>query len=275
VQALCSLFDVPSSTYYERENNKDSIDAERIRQRSVVTQLFNASNGSAGQRTLVTQLSVLGMVLGRYKVSKLMKEAQLISRQPGPHKYKAGGVQHPTVENKLQRQFHVQAPNQVWCGDITYVWTGKQWAYLAVVIDLYARKVIGWAISSNPDSALAIKALNMAYSLRGQPKGVMFHSDQGCQYSSLAYQQQLWRKRFVQSMSRRGNCWDNAPMERLFRSYKSEWMPRHGYRNLDEAIKDIGYYLMSYYNQQRPHSYNGGLTPVQAEKRLNKLSGNS
>ena len=275
MQALCDLFGVPSSTYYEREKNKDNIDAERIRQRSVVTQLFNASNGSAGQRTLVMQLAVLGMVLGRYKVSKLMNEAQLISRQPGPHKYKAGGTQHPTVENKLQRQFTVQELNQVWCGDITYVWTGKQWAYLAVVIDLYARKVIGWAISSNPDSALAIKALNMAYSLRGQPKGVMFHSDQGCQYSSLAYQQQLWRKRFVQSMSRRGNCWDNAPMERLFRSYKSEWMPKQGYRNLDEATKDISYYLMTYYNQQRPHSYNGGLTPVQAEKRLNKLSGNS
>ena len=275
MQILCSLFDVPSSTYYEREKNKDNIDAERIRQRSVVTQLFNASNGSAGQRTLVTQLAVLGLVMGRYKVSKLMNEAQLISRQPGPHKYKTGGTQHPTVENKLQRQFTVQAPNQVWCGDITYVWTSKQWAYLAVVIDLYARRVIGWAISSSPDSALAIKALNMAYSLRGQPKDVMFHSDQGCQYSSLAYQQQLWRKRFVQSMSRRGNCWDNAPMERLFRSYKSEWMPKQGYQNLDEATKDISYYLMSYYNQQRPHSYNGGLTPVQAEKRLNKLSGNS
>ena len=275
MQVLCGLFDVPPSTYYEREGKKRHIDAERIRQRAVVTQLFNASNGSAGQRTLVTQLAVLGMVLGRYKVASLMSEAKLVSRQPGPHKYKTGGAVHQLVENKLQRQFNVQAPNQVWCGDITYVWTGKQWAYLAVIIDLYARRVIGWAVSRSPNSALTIKALNMAYSLRGQPKGVMFHSDQGCQYSSLAYQQQLWRKRFVQSMSRRGNCWDNAPMERVFRSYKSEWMPKEGYRNLNEAIKDIGYYLMSYYNEQRPHSYNGGLTPVQAEKRLNKLSGNS
>lgn len=275
MQVLCGLFDVPPSTYYEREEKKRHIDVERIRQRAVVTQLFNASNGSAGQRTLVTQLAVLGMVLGRYKVSGLMSEAKLISRQAGPHKYKAGGKAHSLVENKLQRQFNVQAPNQVWCGDITYVWTGKQWAYLAVIIDLYARRVIGWAVSRSPDSALTIKALNMAYSLRGKPTGVMFHSDQGCQYSSLAYQQQLWRKRFVQSMSRRGNCWDNAPMERVFRSYKSEWMPKEGYRNLDEAIKDIGYYLMSYYNEQRPHSYNGGLTPVQVEKRLNKLSGNS
>lgn len=248
---------------------------ERLRQRSLVTQLFNASNGSAGQRMLVTQLAMLGVVLGRYKTSRLMAEAKLVSRQPGPHKYKTGGTEHLLIENKLQRQFNVQTPNQVWCGDITYVWTGTQWAYLAVVIDLYARKVIGWALSLSPDSALTIKALNMAYSLRGQPKGVMFHSDQGCQYSSLAYQQQLWRKRFVQSMSRRGNCWDNAPMERMFRSYKSEWMPKEGYQNVDEATKDIGYYLMSYYNQQRPHSHNGGQTPEQAEKRLNKLSGNS
>lgn len=248
---------------------------ERLRQRSLVTQLFNASNGSAGQRMLVTQLAMLGVVLGRYKTSRLMAEAKLVSRQPGPHKYKTGGTEHLLIENKLQRQFNVQTPNQVWCGDITYVWTGTQWAYLAVVIDLYARKVIGWAISLSPDSELTIKALNMAYSLRGQPKGVMFHSDQGCQYSSLAYQQQLWRKLFVQSMSRRGNCWDNAPMERMFRSYKSEWMPKEGYQNVNEATKDIGYYLMSYYNQQRPHSHNGGQTPEQAEKRLNKLYGNS
>lgn len=273
MRTLCNLFDLPASTYYEQEERKNRIDAQRIDQRAAVTALFNASNQSAGSRTLVAQLALIGLVLGRYKVSRLMEEAMLVSKQPGRHTYKAGGKTHPTVENLLQREFNVQHPNQVWCGDITYIWMGKQWAYLAVVIDLYARRVIGWAVSASPDSALVIKALSMAYSLRGQPKGVMFHSDQGCQYSSLAYQQQLWRKRMVQSMSRRGNCWDNAPMERLFRSFKSEWMPRQGYRDLDEATKDVSYYLMSYYNKQRPHSYNGGLTPEMAEKRLNKLSG--
>lgn len=226
MRALCRLFDIAPSTYYEREQKKDRIDAERLQQRSIVTRLFNRSNGSAGQRTLVAQLAMQGISMGRYKVARLMKEAKLVSKQPGAHRYKASGKAHPTVENKLQRQFDVATPNQVWCGDITYIWAGSQWAYLAVVIDLYARKVIGWAISRSPDSALAIKALEMAYSLRGQPKGVMFHSDQGCQYSSLSYQQHMWRKRFKQSMSRRGNCWDNAPMERLFRSYKSEWMPK-------------------------------------------------
>ncbi len=275
MRALCRLFDIAPSTYYEREQKKDRIDVERLQQRSIVTQLFNRSNGSAGQRTLVAQLAMQGISMGRYKVARLMEDAKLVSRQPGAHRYKTSGKAHSTVENKLQRQFDVAGPNQVWCGDITYIWAGSQWAYLAVVIDLYARKVIGWAISRSPDSALTIKALEMAYSLRGQPKGVMFHSDQGCQYSSLAYQQQMWRKRFNQSMSRRGNCWDNAPMERLFRSYKSEWMPKDGYRDLDEAQRDISYYLMSYYNQQRPHRHNAGFTPDYAEKRLNKLSGKS
>lgn len=272
---LCDLFDVPPSSYYEREQKKDVINVERLRQRSLVTQLFNASQGSAGTRTLITQLALRGISMGRYKVSRLMAEAKLVSKQPGRHNYKTAQNAHPVIENKLKRQFDVQAPNQVWCGDITYIWAGAQWAYLAVVMDLYARKVVGWAISKTPDSALAIKALNMAYQVRGQPKNVMFHSDQGCQYSSINYQQQLWRKRITQSMSRRGNCWDNAPMERLFRSYKSEWMPKYGYRNIDEATKDISYYLMSYYNQQRPHSHNNGLPPTLAEKRLNKLSGNS
>lgn len=106
----------------------------------------------------------------------------------------------------------------------------------------------------------------MAYQTRGKPQNVMFHSDQGCQYTSTKYQQYLWRNRFVQSMSRRGNCWDNAPMERLFRSYKSEWMPTTGYWCYDQAFKDIGYYLMSYYNEKRPHQHNDGLPPVLAEK---------
>lgn len=273
VRALCSLFGLPASTYYEQEQRKDLIDVERIHLRATVAALFNASNQSAGSRTVVFQLALMGLMVGRYKVSRLMEEAGLASKQPGRHNYKAAGAAHPMVENHLQREFNVQTPNQVWCGDITYVWVGKQWAYLAVVIDLYARRVIGWATSQSPDSALTIKALNMAYNLRGQPKGVMFHSDQGCQYSSLAYQQQLWRKRMVQSMSRRGNCWDNAPMERVFRSFKSEWMPKQGYRDLYEATRDIGRYLMSYYNRQRPHSYNAGLPPELAEKRLNKLSG--
>jgi len=109
----------------------------------------------------------------------------------------------------------VAAPDQVWCGDVTYIWTGKRWAYLTIVMDLFARKPIGWAMSFSPDSQLTGDALSMAFEARGKPKNVMFHSDQGCHYTSRKFRQLLWRYQLKQSMSRRGNCWDNALMERF------------------------------------------------------------
>ena len=142
-----------------------------------------------------------------------------------------------------------------------------------MVLDLYARRVVGWAMSSSPDADLVVKALDHAWEQRGRPETVMFHSDQGSQYASRKFRQRLWRYRMTQSMSRRGNCWDNAPMERLFRSLKSEWIPAPGYRNLPDAQKDVGSYLMDYYNRQRPHVFNGNISPVAAEENLKILSG--
>jgi putative transposase len=272
---LCTLFELPASTYYERQKRSKKINTQRINERTKVRELFTASGNSAGARTLVTQLAMTGVVMGRYKVSSLMAEANLISKQPGQHRYKQATSEHNLAPNRLAREFDVTVPNRVWCGDITYIWTGIQWAYLAVVIDLYSRRVIGWAMSESPDTKLTLKALEMTHRMRGKPKQVMFHSDQGCQYSSLEYRQRLWQCRMIQSMSRRGNCWDNAPMERVFRSLKSEWVPDLGYQNLDQAIKEISYYLMTYYNEQRPHKHNNGLTPVMKEKQPIKLSGNS
>jgi len=120
-------------------------------------------------------------------------------------------------------------------------------------------------MSAKPDAELAVKALDMAYEQRGRPHSIMFHSDQGCQYGSRKFRQRLWRYRMTQSMSRRGNCWDNAPMERVFRSLKSEWIPTTGYASLSDAKRDISYYLMNYYNWQRPHTFNNGLAPAKAE----------
>jgi len=168
------------------------------------------------------------------------------------------------ADNHLNREFTMKSPNEVWCGDVTYVWSGKQWLYLALVIDLYSRRIIGWACSKNPDTALTSKALTMAYLARGRPMNVMFHSDQGCHYTSKAFRQILWRYQIKQSMSRRGNCWDNAPMERCFRSYKTERMPKYGYESFKEAERDILSYIR-YYNFERPHSYNNYLNPVAAE----------
>lgn len=195
-----------------------------------------------------------------------MKKLGLVSRQLPKHRYSKGAPEHIEIPNHLDRQFAVTAPNQVWVGDVTYVWAGNRWSYLAVVIDLFARKPIGWAMSYSPDSQLTGKALKMAYESRGKPSNVLFHSDQGSHYTSRKYRQTLWRYQIKQSLSRRGNCWDNSPMERFFRSLKTEWVPACGYHSLSEAWKSIVGYIIRYYSQIRPHQYNGGLTPNESER---------
>lgn len=166
----------------------------------------------------------------------------------------------------VQIELKTLSVNQVWCGDVTFIWTGKRWAYLAVVLDLFSRKPVGWAMSFSPDSSLTGKALTMAWEARGKPTGVMYHSDQGSHYTSREFRRLLWRYRIKQSMSRRGNCWDNSPMERFFRSLKREWVPNSGYTNFNEASRAITNYIIGYYSQLRPHQYNGGLTPNESER---------
>ena len=213
--------------------------------RALVQEAHNASNGSAGARTIAGIVTNSGMSLSRYRASKIMKMLGLVSRQLPKHKYRKQPLEHVNIPNHLERQFVVTAPNQVWAG--------SRWAYLAVVIDLFARKPVGWAMSFSPDSQLTVKALKMAYESRGMPTGVMFHSDQGTHYTSRKYRQALWRYQIKQSLSRRGNCWDNSPMERFFRSLKTEWVPASGYRSLDEAWQSIVGYIIKYYSQVRPH----------------------
>ena len=196
-----------------------------------------------------------------------MKTMNLVSCQLPKHAYRKAAQEHVAIPNLLDRQFAVTEPNQVWCGDVSFIWTGNRWAYLAVVMDLFARKPIGWAMSYSPDSSLTCQALTMAFEYRGQPKNVMFHSDQGTHYTSRKFRQLIWRYRLTQSMSRRGNCWDNSPMERFFRSLKTEWVPTTGYRSFTEAKRKVGDYILGYYSRLRPHSYNGGLTPNESEKR--------
>ena len=237
-----------------------------------MTELFNASRGSAGSRTLQGQMRDHGYPIGRFKVRRLMAEANLVSRQPGGHRYKRTGQARVDIPNKLDRQFAVSEANQVWCGDISYVWAGDRWHYLAVVMDLHTRRVVGSAVAVKPNADLVVTALENALTERGYPGGLMFHSDQGSQYASRKFRRLLWRHRIEQSMSRRGNCWDNAPMERLLRSLKSEWLPPLGYRSLEAAQNDINDYFMRYYNWHRPYAVNDRVPPARAEKQLNLLS---
>jgi len=215
---VCCAFDVPTSCFYDYLARKRLINRERMQQRSELRRLFKESRESAGSRALMLMMREWGHQIGRFKVRRLMKEAGLASKQPGSHVYKVARAERPDIPNLLAREFAVPRPNQVWCGDITYVWAGGRWHYLAVVLDLHTRRVVGWSMSDRPDADLAVKALEMAYQQRGYPSG----ADQGSQYGRRVFRQRLWRYRMTQSMSRRGNCWDNAPMERLFRSVKTE-----------------------------------------------------
>ncbi len=222
------MFGIHRSSYRACQTRPAEVKPEERELRERVKAAHQLSNGSAGARTIALMVTAEGLPLSRYRAARRMKSLGLVSSQPPAHRYKKAEQPHVSIPNRLERQFGVDAPNKVWADDITYVWTGEQWAYLAMVMDLFARKPVGWALSLTPDSKLVKKALTMAYESRGEPRGVMFHSDQGCQYTSLAFQQQLWRYQMVQSMSRRGNCWDNSPMERFFRSLKTEWIPEIG-----------------------------------------------
>ncbi len=266
VKTLCQAFDVHRSSYKYWTTRSGKINVRQVEEQALVKSIFNESNGSAGARTIACIATDREHPLSRYRAGRIMSACGLTSCQQPKHAYKKAKQARIEIPNHLDRQFDVEKPNQVWCGDVTYIWTGKRWSYLAIVMDLYSRKPIGWAMSLSPDSQLTGDALSMAFEARGRPKGVMFHSDQGCHYTSRKFRQTLWRYQIRQSMSRRGNCWDNSPMERFFRSLKSEWVPQTGYESFSQAKANIINYIIGYYSQVRPHQHNEGLAPNIAEK---------
>jgi len=175
---------------------------------------------------------------------------------------------HRVAPNILDRQFWPSAPNQAWGADITYLWTQQGWVYLAVVIDLYSRRVAGWSADRHMKKAFVIRALTMAINLRKPLSGLVCHSNQGGQYASDDNQKLLQRHAIVCSLCRRGNCWDNAPIERFFGSLKREWTGNCWYRTRHDAIADVREYVAVYYNAKRLHSTLGYATPNDYEKGL-------
>lgn len=264
---LSQIYDYARSRLYHHQAKEHRVDPERQMLLEQATALFEQSRESIGSRTISTMLKQRGYAVGRYKARSLMREAGLVCKQPSKeHRYCHHEPCSHIAPNRLQRHFNPDKANQYWCGDVTYIRTQQGWCYAAVVQELHSRKVIGWAVSESPNSELTIAALDMAVQSRGRPQGVTFHSDQGCHYTSKAFTDALARNSITQSMSRRGNCWDNAVCERLFRSFKSEWMPRDGYSDTDAAKKDVIDYIVSYYNAIRPHTHNGGLSPNAFER---------
>ena len=274
---LCELFDVVRSSYYYGIQTKP-IDVERIKLKALIRQIFNDSQQSAGARTIIAILwNEHSIRLTRYLAGSLMKSMGLKSCQQKIHKYKHADEAHKTHDNILDRNFSPVSPNQVWTGDVTYIRIKGGWCYLAIVLDLFARRIVGFSVSDSPNSTLTAKALQMAYQTRLKPSGLLFHSDQGTHYTSKKFAESIDDcDGMTQSMSRRGNCWDNAPTERFFRSFKTEWMPKGGYEDIAEASSAISDYIWGYYQTVRLHSFNNYLTPAETERRYfnkNLLSG--
>ena len=276
VKLLCWQLGVDRSAYYGwRARPCKIIAPEELMLRRRMKALFAASRGSLGSRTMMKNLRQEGFEIGRDKTRRLMKRLGLKVKLKRKYKVTTDSKHKlPVAKNVLNRDFSPSAPNQAWGTDITYLWTQQGWIYLAVVIDLYSRRVVGWSIDRRMKKALVIRALMMAVNLRKPPPGLICHSDRGSQYASHDYQKLLKQHGMICSMSRKGNCWDNAPVERFFSSLKREWTGNRWYRTRQEAIVDVREYVAVYYNSKRLHSTLGYTTPMNYEKDLNKVSGN-
>lgn len=272
---LCRLLEVQRSAYYDwRDQPGKVISVQELAMRLRMKELFAASRSSLGSRTMMQNLRLEGFEIGRDRTRRLMKRLDLKVKQKRKYKVTTDSKhQLPVAQNVLNREFSPHAPNQAWGTDITYLWTQQGWIYLAVVIDLYSRRVVGWCMDRRMKKALVIRALMMAVNLRKPPPGLIHHSDRGSQYASHAYQKLLQQYGMICSMSRKGNCWDNAPVERFFSSLKREWTGNRLYRTRFEAIADVREYVAVYYNSRRLHSTLGYTTPMDYEKDLNKVSG--
>jgi putative transposase len=266
VSQLCEVLDVQKSSYYYWQAHCEPT-AARIHLQVQVKAIHAEVDQTYGSRRMSDALKAQGLDVGRHQARSLMQEAGVVAVCPKKrHRYPDGEVSQ-VADNHLNRQFDASQPNQKWVGDITYLWTVTGWMYLAVVMDLFSRKVVGWHLSGSPDTALILAALNQAVVLRkvSVSSGVLFHSDQGCQYTSHAYQNRLTELGIKASMSRRGNCWDNAVMERFFRSLKVESISRDRYQTAEELAWAVKKYI-HFYNTKRSHSASGAMAPHQYEQ---------
>jgi putative transposase len=267
VKQACRVLAVSRGGYYQHRQRGQS-KADTVASAHVKA-AFAASNRSYGSRRLCKALRAQGTVIGRYRMRRLMREAAL--RPVWKRKFiHTTDSKHglPVADNVLGRQFDVTAPNRAWVSDITYIRTGQGWLYLAAVMDLFSRKIVGWAMAPSMPTELVASALQMALQQRQPPPGLLLHSDRGSQYASLDYQRLLDRHGIVCSMSRKGNCWDNAVMERFFLNLKMERVWQRSYANHHEARCDVADYIVSFYNCTRLHSKLGYLPPAAYEQKM-------
>ena len=261
------------SSYYQFLKQRQRPDCQRQHElETLAKSVHHASKESYGSRRLSEALQDRGFPVGRYQARSLMRKLGLKAKPSKRFKVTTDSQHsYPVAPNHLNRQFQVNHPDRVWASDITYLWTRQGWLYIAVILDLFSRKVVGWSISPRMTSELVKKALDMAVINRQPPQGLLHHSDQGSQYASYAYQAELKKHGMVCSMSRKGNCWDNAVVERFFRSLKAECTNHQQYVSRDMARRDVIDYILMFYNCQRLHSTLGYRSPTDFEAEYLKL----
>ena len=267
---LCQVFGVSRSGFYAaRQRVKQP---QRICPTTVHLQAaFAASGRCYGSRRLSQALKQQGIAAGRHRVRTLMHINGL--RPVWKRKFVQTTDSHhalPLADNLLQRAFDPAKPNQAWVADLTYIRTRSGWLFLAAVMDLFSRRIVGWAMAPTMSATLVCQALHMAITQRNPPAGLIVHTDRGSQYASAAHQALLQQHGLRLSMSRKGNCWDNAVMERFFLNLKMERVWQRDYANHNEAIRDIADYIVTFYNNLRLHSTLGYLPPAVYEQNMAK-----
>ena len=267
MRAMCSALKVSPSGYYAWRGRPES---ERSREnRQILEEIrkeYKASDNRYGSPNIYHALKAKGIQCSENRVARLMRingiQAKLrrrfVATTDSNHNL-------PVAENVLDRKFMAERPNEAWVSDITYIRTREGWLYLAVVIDLFSRQVVGWAAESTADRSLVMAALAQALQTRRPEAGLLLHSDRGCQYASGDYQAELARWSIVCSMSRKGNCWDNAPAESFFGSLKTEMVSQPRFRTRSEAQAALFEYIEVWYNRKRLHSTLGYVSPVTYE----------
>ncbi len=270
IKQLCLVLGVSRSGYYAARARR-ALPKALCHDSLHIKAAFAASGNTYGSRRLQAALRAQGLAIGRYRCRSLMKAHGLHAQWRRKFVHTTDSKHALAVaDNVLDRQFTVQQANQVWVCDMTYIRTASGWLYLAAVLDLYSRRIVGWAMAPSMPAALVCKALQMAIASRCPAPGLLVHSDRGSQYASDEHRKLLDKHGLVASMSRKGNCWDNAVMERFFLNLKMERLWQRRYANHSEAMCDVADYIVNFYNRERLHSSLGYRSPEQFENQAMK-----
>jgi putative transposase len=265
---MCQLLQVSRSGYYTWQKRlKSPRSRENENLKAKILDIFKASHGTYGSPRIHAELDSEGMRCSKNRVSRLMRELRIKAKTKKKFKATTDSKHNlPVAPNLLEQNFQVEAPNQVWVSDITYIPTEEGWLYLAVCLDLYSRMIVGWSMASRITKQLVIDAFNMAARNRPALRGLIHHSERGSQYASERFQNILQSHSTLCSMSGKGNCYDNAVAESFFHSLKTEWIHHYRYQSREEAKASIFEYIEIFYNRQRRHSQLHYLSPADYEQ---------